>query len=132
MNVEHTHEALIASLGAIWMFMPWVLTAVAWRNSTKAGRPPDIPFLIGLSLATVSCCEVIPFLIPATTRWEQLRIDVMSYGALATALFTFVALFLLPFATVRRNWLAFASCIVNLLFVAIFLCFFVSMTGDKS
>ena len=114
-------EWLAIGAGVVGMFAPWVLNATAWLKWRKAGRPGDYAFLVGLSLATVSCCEVIPFWIPVTTRWEQLRVYVISYGALVAVVCTLIALVVLPFASLKTKWLAFASSTVTFLWVAMFL-----------
>jgi len=114
-------EFLIGAFGAVLMFGPWLLAGIAWTKWSKAGRPRDVAFLTGTSLTTISCCEAIPFVIPYTTRWEQMRVDVMSYGALISAVFSIIGIIVLPFAGVRGKWLAFGSSLLNFLFVAMFL-----------
>jgi hypothetical protein len=114
-------EWVIVAVTVVVMFAPWVLIATAWLKWGKAGRPRDYAFLIGLLLATVSCLEVIPFLIPVTTRWEQLRVYVISYGALAAVVCNLIALVVLPFASLKTKWLPFTSSAITLFWVAMFL-----------
>jgi hypothetical protein len=119
--VRNVEGLVIGTVGVVWMLIPLVLTAAAWWKWGKAERPRDFPFVIGVSLATLACFEIIPFWIPVTTRWEQLRVDVISYGALVAGVCTLVALLVLPFATLKAKWLAFTSSAMTLLFVAMFL-----------
>jgi hypothetical protein len=114
-------ELVIGTVGVVWMVTPLVLTAAAWRKWDKAERPRDFPFIIGVSLGTLGCFEIIPFLLPNTTRWEQLRVDIISYGALVAGVCILAALLVLPFATFKAKWLAFTSSAMTLVFIAMFL-----------
>lgn len=117
----HTKDVILGLVAVVWEGAPFVLISAAWWRWGKAQQPRDLPFILGASLATLSCCEIVPFWIPVTTRWGQLRVDVISYGALVAVLCTIAALVILPFATLKAKWLAFTSSAVTLLFVAMFL-----------
>ena len=114
-------EWLIIAVGLIWSAAPWVFAVMAWAKwaRTRATRS-DPAFLFGQILATVSCSALIPFYIPNTTRWEQLRIDVLEVGVLVSIVAAFVGLFILPFGRNRAKWLPFVSCLMNGGFVVMF------------
>ena len=113
-------EFAIGAVGFVWMLTPIVLVVITWWKWNRAGRPGDTSLLVGVSLVSLSCCELIPFWIPNTTRWEQLRIDVMSLGAFVSGGCSALALFILPFGDLKAKWYAFASGTLMLLFVIMF------------
>lgn len=106
-----------------WEITPVVLISGAWWRWRKAQRPRDRPFLIGASLASVSCLEMLFFGIAPVgeRRFGQLLVYAVGYGALAAVLCTVAALLMLPFASLKAKWLAFASSLMILVFVAFFL-----------
>jgi hypothetical protein len=74
----------------------------------------DPAFLIGQVLATVSCCALVPLYLPASQRWEQLRIDALEWGLIITAVSVFMVMFILPFGLGRARWLSWVGCLLNL------------------
>lgn len=106
-----------------WEIMPLVLISAAWWRWRKAERPRDPPFVVGASLASLSCFEMVPFWVGplGDGRFGQLLVYVVNYGALVAAVCTVAALVILPFASSKVKWLAFASSLITLCFVAMFL-----------
>ena len=80
----------------------------------------DPAFFIGQILATISCCALVPFFMPARPRWEQLRVEALDYGLVIGAVSALIALFVLPFGVNRSKWFSFASCLLNLSTVVLF------------
>jgi hypothetical protein len=115
----HRHWLLIGVF-LVWSATPWVLVALAWRKLARSrvslveGVIDDPAFLIGQVLATVSCCALVPLYLPATRRWEQLRVDSLEWGLIITAVSVLMAMFILPFGLSRARWLSFVSCLLNL------------------
>jgi len=111
-------EFILAALGVALLAAPWVLVAVAWRKWARTKAAPA--FLTGNILATVSCCGLIPFVLPVTRRWEQTRIDALSCGLIVSFVSAVLALFILPFSQNRAKWLSFAACLLNACVVVMF------------
>lgn len=118
---SNAKELFIGAVALVWMLAPIVLVVIAWWKWNKAGRPSDASLLVGVSLVSLSCCELVPFWIPNTTRWEQLRVDVISLGAFVSGGCSALALFILPFGDLKAKWYAFASGTLMLLFVIMFI-----------
>ena len=50
--------------------------------ATARGRAERFGVIVGNILATGSCCWLLPFAVPNTTHWEQLRVNVLTYGVI--------------------------------------------------
>ena len=107
-----------AVMGAVWMFTPWLLTAVGWQRWIKAGCPAKGTILVGNVLATISCCQVIPFLIVVASGWSRVHVNILEVSFFVTAPCGFFAILLLPWAQLKAKWLAFVAAGMNLLFAA--------------
>jgi hypothetical protein len=116
-------------LGLIWLATPWVLVPVAWRKWAKGrrkGNPlmedliDDPAFLIGQTLATISCCAFIPIYIFVAVRMDQPR-HVLDSAVLLCFASACVAVLTLPFAVSRAKWLSFASSLLNASAIALVL-----------
>lgn len=115
------YEWLIAVVGIFWMFAPWLLTGLGWWQWYRTGRPRSAAFLAGILLTTVSCGAVIPFMIPATARWEQIRVYVLEAGIVVSAVFSVIALLVLPRAREKAKWFPFISSLMNVFLAIVFL-----------
>ena len=110
----------------VWLASPWALVALAWRKWARSKSEliedaiDDPAFFIGQILTSISCCALVPLYLPATARWEQLRIEALEYGLIITAVSVLAALFILKFGINRARWLSFAGCLLNLGTVVMF------------
>lgn len=106
-----------------WEITSLALVFGAWWRWRTTQHPPDRPFVVGASLASLSCFEMVPFWVApfGAARFGQLLVYVVSYGALVAVVCTVAALVILPFASLKAKWLAFASSLMTLCFVAMFL-----------
>ena len=76
--------------------------------------------IVGNLLATVSCCWLLPFAVPNTTHWEQLRVNVLSHGVMVSAVCALLAIGILPFARSRVKWFSFSGSALNACMIALF------------
>jgi len=121
-------DSVFVVLGLIWLATPWVLVPLAWRKWARArrkGNPledliDDPAFLIGQTLATVSCCAFVPVYIFVAAKMDQPR-QVLDSAVLVCFTSACVAVFTLPFAINRAKWLSFASSLLNVSAIALVL-----------
>ena len=116
---------IFKAVEVLLMLTPLALSLAAWQRWWETQRPRDLPFVIGASLATLSGCVIIPFLLPITTRLANLQGAVMLYCAIVTAACSVAALVVLPSAKSRAKWLALTSSVMTLLFFAMLVFLFV-------
>lgn len=119
---------ILVGAGLIWSATPWMLMVLAWRRWAQKcssggvveGFIDDPAFLIGQILGTVSCFALVPLYLPATSRWEQLRVEALECGLIVCIVSSFLALFFLPFGHSKAKWLMLAGCVLNAGIVSIF------------
>ena len=114
-------ESVIHGLGIVLWAAPWLLVAIAWwRSLRQAALPSGSALIVGNILATVSCCWLLPFAVPNTTHWEQLRVNVLSYGVVVSAACALLAICILPFARPRVKWFSLSGSALNACMIALF------------
>jgi hypothetical protein len=111
-------EPVVFGIGAFAWLAPWMLIGTAWWRSRS--QRSDTTLIIGNLFATASCSWLLPFAVPNTTRWEQLRVDVLSYGVIASAACALLAISVLPFAYARAKWFSLSGSAINACMIAIF------------
>jgi hypothetical protein len=119
--MHRTPEWILVGSALVWLTAPWVLVALAWKKWSRTrtnGNPledliDDPAFLIGQILATVSCCALIPLLIPATYWWGRSRMEMVDHGLIVSLVSGRIACFILPFGLKRAKRLSFLSCLLN-------------------
>ncbi len=120
-------EWIFVGVALIWSATPWVLMAFGWmkwarscRSGVVEGFIEDPAFLIGQIVGTVSCFALVPLYLPATSRWEQLRVEAVEYGLIVCIVSSLFALFFLSFGRSRAKWLMLAGCVLNAGIVSMF------------
>jgi hypothetical protein len=114
-------DSVIQGLGIVLWAAPWLLVAIAWwRSLRQAALPSGSALIVGNILATVSCCWLLPFAVPNTTHWEQLRVNVLSYGVVVSAACALLAICILPFARPRVKWFSLSGSALNACMIALF------------
>jgi len=114
-------ESVIRGVGIVLWTAPWVLVGVSWWKSLRQADPPrGLALIVGNVLATVSCFWLLPFVVPNTTRWEQQRVNVLSYGVIVSVACALLAICILPFARPRVKWFSFSSSALNACMIALF------------
>jgi hypothetical protein len=120
--MHKTPEWLFIGFALVWLATPWALVVSGWRTWVRTrtqGSPwedfiDDPAFLIGQSLASVSCCALAILFVPGLVRLHIKAPDkALDYGLVISAVSALLAVFVLPFALKSVKWLAFASCLLN-------------------
>jgi hypothetical protein len=124
-----TQEWLIIGLAVAWLATPWVLVTLAWKmwgRTRTRGNPledliDDPAFVIGQTLASISCCTLpVLFLPTALTLQMTVASKVVGYGFTIAAVSALIGIAVLPFALKRFKWFGFASCLLNVGFILMF------------
>jgi hypothetical protein len=126
--MHKTPEWVTIGIAIVWSLTPAVLLVLAWRNWARVSHKmgvvenliDDPALIIGQIFGTVSCCALIPFYIPVTSRWEQLRIEALEYGVIVSIISALIGVFILPFGHSRSKWLTLGTCLLNAGIVVMF------------
>jgi len=116
---------LIGVLPLIWLAMV-PLGWRKWARERHKGDPlleeliDDPAFLIGQTLATVSCCAFIAVYVFALLRIDRPR-KVLNSVVLLCFASSCIAVLTLPFAANRAKWFSFASSLLNASSIAVVL-----------
>jgi hypothetical protein len=124
-----TQGWLIIGLAFVWLATPCVLVTLAWKmwgRTRTRGSPledliDDPAFVIGQTLASISCCTLPVLFVPtALTLQMTLANKVVGYGFTIAAVSALIGIVVLPFALKRFKWFGFASCLLNVGFILMF------------
>jgi hypothetical protein len=127
--MHSTSEWMFLGFALVWLAMPWALVALGWRKWVQTRTDgsaledfiDDPAFLIGHSLASVSCCALAALWIPTILRLHIKPQNMApDYGFVISAVSALIGIFVLPFALKRVKWLGFASCVLNVGFIFTF------------
>jgi MFS family permease len=124
-----TQEWLIIGLAIVWLGTPWTLVTLGWKmwgRTRTRGNPmedliDDPAFVIGQTLASISCCTLLVLFVPtALTLQITVANRVLGYGFTIAAVSALIGIVVLPFAVKRSKWFGFASCLLNVGFIFTF------------
>ena len=124
-----TQGWLIIGLAFVWLTTPWVLVTLAWKMWGRArarGNPlenliDDPAFVIGQTLASISCCALLVLFVPTALALQiTVANKLVGYGFTIAAVSALIGTVVLPFALKRFKWFGFASCLLNVGFILTF------------
>jgi hypothetical protein len=110
----------IHGLGIVLWAAPWMFVGTAWWRLRDPALPSSSALIGGNILATVSCCWLLPFVVPNTTPWEQLRVNVLSYSVILSAVCALLAICILPFSRSRVKWFSLLGSVLNACMITVF------------